>query len=54
MNRSFHNRNIFFIGGLVISIFTYSILISLPVEQADAKCPNGSHRSPDGDCERVR
>jgi len=53
MNYSITLRNIFLLGGLIISIFTYSILISLPIEQADARCPNGYHKSPSGDCEKV-
>lgn len=53
MNISFLPRNIFLIGGLIVSIFTYSILINLPIEQVDARCPNGYHKSPSGDCEKV-
>jgi hypothetical protein len=40
---------------LVLLVFSSFSLISLSIEHdvAFARCPNGYHRSPDGDCEKV-
>ena len=40
------------------SLFTFLALILITVpfffpQEADARCPNGSHKSPSGDCEKV-
>jgi micrococcal nuclease len=42
---------------IIISLCGYfttsSLSIPLVLQEVDARCPNGYHRSPDGDCERV-
>jgi nuclease-like protein len=40
---------------LIIALIAYSSLTSFPffIEESDARCKNGYHRSADGDCERV-
>jgi len=41
---------------LIISICGYFTTISLPflvIQEVDARCPNGYHKSPSGDCEKV-
>jgi len=40
---------------LIFCILTYSSLASFPffIEESDARCKNGYHKSPSGDCEKV-
>ena len=40
---------------LIVGVFVYSSLASYPffIEEIDARCPNGYHKSPSGDCEKV-
>ena len=49
---SFLYTNLFL---LIVGVFVYSSLASYPffIEEIDARCPNGYHKSPSGDCEKV-
>ena len=49
---SFLYTNLFL---LIICILAYSSLASFPffIEESDARCKNGYHKSPSGDCEKV-
>jgi uncharacterized protein with LGFP repeats len=40
---------------LIVCILAYSSLASFPffIEESDARCKNGYHKSPSGDCEKV-
>ena len=40
---------------LIFCILAYSSLASFPffIEESDARCKNGYHKSPSGDCEKV-
>lgn len=40
---------------LIIALIAYSSLTSFPffIEESDARCKNGYHKSPSGDCEKV-
>src|SRR5690349_23030965 len=38
---------------LVTSILLFSSLVAIENHQAFARCPNGTHKSPSGDCEAV-
>ena len=40
---------------LIVCVLAYSSLASFPffIEESDARCPNGYHKSPSGDCEKV-
>ena len=46
------NTNLFI---LIFCILAYSSLASFPffIEESDARCKNGYHKSPSGDCEKV-
>ena len=33
--------------------FTISLSFFLPIQEVSARCPNGYHKSPSGDCEEV-
>jgi hypothetical protein len=46
------NTNLFL---LIFCILVYSSLTSFPffIEDSDARCKNGYHKSPSGDCEKV-
>ena len=39
----------------IVCILAYSSLASFPffIEESDARCKNGYHKSPSGDCEKV-
>jgi len=49
---SFLSTNLFL---LIVSVLVYSSLASYPffIEESDARCKNGYHKSPSGDCEKV-
>jgi hypothetical protein len=49
---SFLYTNLFL---LIVCILAYSSLASFPffIEESDARCKNGYHKSPSGDCEKV-
>ena len=52
-----YKKNIVIIGLLIMSLFVY-FTISLPflfppIQEVSARCPNGYHKSPSGDCEKV-
>ena len=36
-----------FVGYLIVS------LLFLSIQEVEDRCPNGYHKSPDGDCEKV-
>jgi len=40
---------------LIVGVLVYSSLASFPffIEESDARCKNGYHKSPSGDCEKV-
>ena len=37
----------------LIGYFTISLSFLLPIQEVSARCPNGYHKSPSGDCEEV-
>jgi len=50
------NKEIFVISCIsIIALFGYFImsLTFLPIQEVDGRCPNGYHKSPSGDCEKV-
>ena len=49
---SFLYTNLFL---FIVCILVYSSLASFPcfIEETDARCKNGHHKSPSGDCEKV-
>jgi hypothetical protein len=49
-----YNLSINLLTLLVLVFSSFSImLLSMEPDIAFARCPNGYHRSPDGDCEKV-
>jgi endonuclease YncB( thermonuclease family) len=49
------NLSINFVSLLLLLVFSSLSIVSLSIgpHEAFAKCPNGYHKSPDGDCEKV-
>jgi hypothetical protein len=43
-------------GLLIVNLFrffTISLSFLFPIQEVSARCPNGFHKSPSGDCEKV-
>jgi micrococcal nuclease len=51
-----YKKNIVIMGFVIVSLFVYftiSLSFLLPIQEVSARCPNGYHKSPSGDCEEV-
>src|SRR6266516_2105086 len=51
----YHSKSIFYalVAILISSILLTSSSITINSHQAFARCPNGTHKSPSGDCEAI-
>ena len=51
-----YTKNIVIVGLLIVNLFgffTISFSFLFPIQEVSARCPNGYHKSPSGDCEKV-
>ena len=57
MEINYKKNIVIIIGLLIVSLFvSFTISLSfllLPIQEVSARCPNGFHKSPSGDCEEV-